>query len=73
MYCFYFKSNHCPQVFIKILYLLSIFQSLEDVDLKVLPIKKPDIWFIGLPYLLSILSLHSMHLSELLLQSLAHQ
>lgn len=43
MYCFYFKSNHCPQVFIKILYLLSIFQSLKDVDLKVLPIKKPDI------------------------------
>ena len=44
MYCFYFKSNHCLQVFIKILYLLSIFQSLKDVDLKVLPIKKPDIW-----------------------------
>lgn len=44
MYCFYFKSNHCPQDFINILYLLSISQSLKEVDLKVLLIKKSPIY-----------------------------
>lgn len=40
MYCFKFKSNLCPLDFIAILYLMSIFQYLKEVYIRILSIKK---------------------------------